>query len=339
MAGMPVLRLVVIAACLGAVVGCVEPYGGSNVQITFSIATPTAAAPGATPEENQPPANTHLVLFAADYQYQVDDNGDEVLDGDGEPIVEEAYVFRIKEFEIVPLIDTSSPCFIDLEDARFPGVHVTSFLDRLQQETGITDPFAADQDEGDVIDVLTAERRMELLPNLSTDLKTVTAHSSYSYPPMASGCGGDPSMIPPPQCFDDASNALRLELCQAAWAEAGTDFYEGSDKVFSLPLNGQFYGMVEGANPVNDAPVGGSGFFVDTNLVGMDSLWINWDYDDPADDPNGVDRSPTGYHFMRGSPEQYARGVINATLVNYNDSGIGADVAIFPDLANDDVHF
>jgi hypothetical protein len=339
MAGIPVLRLLMMTIALGAVAGCVEPFGGSNVQFDFHEPVPAAARPGVTPVANQPPANTHLVLYGTDFKYQLDADGVPVLNAGGDKIVEAAYVFKIKEFEIRPVIDPTSPCFIDLEDTRFPGVHVTRYAERLKVDTGISDPFADGQDPGDVIDVLTALRRMELLPAFVANLKTVTSYASFTYPAVGTACGGDPNLIPPPQCDSDADNAVRLRLCRAAWAQAGPNFYEGSDKVFSLPLNGQYFGMVEGTNPINGGPVGGASMYVDTNLAEMDAFLVNWDYNDPAADPNGANRSPTGYHLLAGEPKRFARGVINSEMLNRNDGRIAADLTIFPDLSSDDVHF
>lgn len=318
--------------------GCIEPYGGSNVQIDFHETVPTAARPGDTPTPNQPPADTHMVLWGTDFAYQVNADGVPVLDDAGNKTVERAFVYKVHEFELVPVIDPASPCFIDLEATRYPGLHVTRYAERLKADVGIDDPFEDGLDPGDVIDVLTAERRMDLLPSLASDLKAVTSYSPYKYPPIAADCG-DPNAIPPARCIADADNAVRLRLCRAAWTEAGPGFYEGSDRIFILPLSGVLFGLVEGSNPINGGPVGGSGVYVETNLASIDAYMINWEYDDPAADPAGAARSATGYHFMGGTPERYSRGVINASMINDNDGNISADLSIFADLGTDNVHF
>jgi hypothetical protein len=46
-----------------------------------------------------------------------------------------------------------------------------------------------------------------------------------------------------------------------------------------------------------------------------------------------------GHVYMTGLPVHDARGVTNVTLVNPTDPTIGAEMAIFPDLANDGTHF
>jgi hypothetical protein len=58
------------------------------------------------------------------------------------------------------VIDTGSPCFIEVEDARFPGLHVTMLADKLAEVTGIDDPRnpAPGDDPGDVSDGLDAQR-------------------------------------------------------------------------------------------------------------------------------------------------------------------------------------
>ena len=345
MVGRPSVRLFVLAASLGATTACIEPYGGSNVQIDFSTPTPAAARPGETPEANQPPAGTHMVLYATDYKYETDAEGGLVRDETtGAPHVLEATVFRIKEFELQPVINLDSPCFIDLEETRFPGLHVTQFARAVREQTGLVnvgDEFDPTKDQGDVQDVLTAERRMEVLPLLRSRLKAVTSYAPHTYPAVdpAGACinaGGDPSRIPPPSCIDAESNAVRLRLCEAEWAAAGPDFYEGSDKVFTIPLSGKFFGLVEGDNPINSGPVGGASMYVDYNLAGMDVFQINWEYNDPSADPMPQE---FGHHFLQGFPLRVTRGVINSRMVNLNDSQISASLAVFADLGDDDVHF
>ncbi len=340
---------ITLLASVGAV-ACVEAFDGSNVQIDLAQGVQTNTPPGETPAPDQPPVNTHFALYAVKNVYKLDASGMPTLDANGLPLIDHNYQFLVKEFVIRPVIDLASPCFIDLEDTRFPGIHVTQYAAAVRAATGITDPFAPNQNAGDVTDVLTADRRIELLPRIASSLKAVTSFANYRYPAIGTACAGaagaDPRLIPPTTCTDAASNAQRLALCRAAW-KANPDWYEGSDKVFTLPLNGQFYGMVAGTNPVNQGFVNGASFNVDPNLVDIDAYLMNWQYDDldhdgkpdfPATLPMDQ-RSDTGWVYMRGVPESVARGVITVPLRHLINPRLRGTLAIFPNLGHDDVHF
>jgi hypothetical protein len=332
----------------------VESFSGSNVQIDFSAGVLTPA--GDDYDGERAPANTFFTLYAIDHVYQLDDEGNPILDGDGDPLIERSYLFGVQRFEIRPVIDLDSPCFIEVENTPYPGLHVTQVATRLKQDIcdrlgmdptcfdlAITDPPPGATEE-EIIDVITAEIRMGNLGDLQTLVKAVTTFSNYEYP------GG----IPAPDLIDDSSNAERLERCQAAWADEAASreardeaFYEGSDKVFTLPLNGTLYGMVEGMNPVNGVGlVGGSSMFVDEVLTGADAYTLNWQFKDHDGDgepdyPADFDRdeSETGYTFMSGLPEARTRGTVNVRLVSPLSDSTYAEVAIFPDLASDDLNF
>ncbi|MEZ4401579.1 MAG: hypothetical protein R3B06_16255 [Kofleriaceae bacterium] len=350
---MRIARRVCVAASVvlvSAATACVEPFDGSNVQLDFAGGVQTNPRGSEVVADDQPPLNTHYVLYGVDLVYQLGPDGQPVLGTDGEPIVERTYQYEVKAFQIRPVIDTGSPCLIDLEGSRFPGIHVTQYAAAVRAATGITDPFAPGQDAGDVSDVLTADRRMSNLTLIQGMLKAVVSYADYRYPAPDAVCADDPAsnaqLVPPPTCIDAASNARRLTLCQAAW-KANPDFYEGSDKVFTLPLGGAFYGMVEGTNPTNGGFVGGASFFVDSNLRNLEAYLINWQYDDldhdgapdfPASLP-ADQRSVTGFPYMRGTPAGVARGVITVPLHHPRNGRIAATMAIFPDLGTDGVHF
>ena len=336
-----VLALVLAAA------GCVEAFDGSNVQIDFNSGVQTNTRPGDTPQPDQPPANTHYVLYGADLVYQRDANNRPVLDVAGQPVILRSFLFEVQRFEIRSAIDRTSPCFIDLERTRFPGIHVTQYAAAVRAATGITDPFLPGQDPDDVTDVLTADRRASNLPLIESALKAVTSYADFRYPAIGTQCaneaGVDRMLIPPATCADPESNALRLERCRLAWA-ANPEFYEGSDKVFTLPLNGRFFGMVEGMNPINNGFVGGSGFFVEPNLVDLEAYVLNWQYDDldhdgAPDVPIGSPTSPTGFPYMQGKPVQVTRGTFTVSLRHATNPRITATMAICPNLGSDDVHF
>ncbi len=349
--------LVMAVSCLP---GCfIEPNSGSNLEFDFAEAMQTAADRGTTPQPEQPPADTFFTLYATDFEYYDEDgNGRPDLDMNGEPLVRQAFVFEVQRFEVRKLIDRASPCFIDVEGSRFPGIHVTQVAAKIRVELGVTNPFDPLVPYNDAVDVLTADRRMELLPRLENELKAVAStdatvepgREDFLYPATApvgpTGCAEtNPGLtdLPHPTCFDDASNALRLRLCRQLWVIAGEDFYEGSDKVYTLPLNGNFYGMVEGMNPVNDGFVGGAGIYVDENLVGHDAYTVNWQYKDlngdgQPDAPAGME-SEIGQPYLFGRSEHITRGVVNATLRNLNSRTIRGELAVFPNLGDDDVHF
>ncbi|HVV88688.1 MAG TPA: hypothetical protein VHE35_36840 [Kofleriaceae bacterium] len=328
---------------------CVEPFDGSNIQIDFATAVQTATRPGQVQQQFQPPVGTHYELYAADPVYQLDDQGQPVLGTDGLPLIDRTYMFYVTRFYIRPVIDRSSPCFIELEDTSYPGLHVTQFEAKVKEVTGITDPFAPGLPSEQVTDVLDAIRRNENLERVESDLKAVTSYDPFHYPaaaPAGQCPPTDAAAIPDPACRDDASNAQRLKICHQLWRDH-PDLYEGSDKVFTLPLNGSYLGMVEGTNPINGGRVGGSSMLVDVNLVGHGSYSLNWQYDD-ADGDGTPDfpaeltadqRSAVGYEYMSGTPRVIARDVITVPLKNHYAPAIGADLAILPNLGHDDVHF
>lgn len=335
-----------LGLCLSSIPACIEPNSGSNVQFDFSEGVQTAADRGTTPQPEQPAADTFYTLYAVDYVFRdADGDGRHDLDENGEPLVDQAFVFDVQRFEIRKLIDRASPCFIDVEGAPFPGIHITMYGEKMREVKGVTNPFDPAVPRNDAIDVLTADRRMELLPRLETELRSVASMSNYQYPAAgpADDCG-TMTQIPHPSCMSDESNAVRLRLCKEQWELAGPDFYEGSDKVFTLPLNGSFFGIVEGRNPINDGEVGGAGVYVDEDLTGIDHFMINWQYKDlngdgAPDVPAGVTGQDLGFPYLAGPAERIARGVISATLRNQNSTQIRAELAVFPDLGDDDVNF
>lgn len=334
------VRLIRSVCALGLLSGaCVEPFAGSSVQLDFAPGTQTITSVGRAPQPLQPPADTYFALWATDA----------VAAADGSTV---DYVFEVQRFEIKPVIDQDSPCFIDLEGTRFPGLHVTQIANKVSEQTGVADPFnpPPGASDGDITDVLTARKRLSNLGDLQAVVKIVTSTSNFHYGASATECiednaAVDQSLFPPPRCTGDQSNALRLKLCKAAWA-ANPDFYEGSDKVFSLPLNGTYYGTVEGRNPINAGIVGGSAFFADEALAGMERYFITWQYKDlngdgTADFPDGTpDADKTyGHTYMAGTARRVARGVISVAMQNAVDPSIGAAMTIFPNLAEDGTHF
>jgi hypothetical protein len=331
-------RLVTLCA-LTAASACVKPYSGSDIQIDFSQATQTAATSTGAQMPNQPAPNTYYILWSSE----------QAKDPNGAPTA--TYLFHVVDFEIDPAINTASPCLIQMDTERFPGLHVTEFANKMSEQTGIVDPLnpPAGASQIDITDVLDAERRVGYLPFIAASVKTITDPSTGAYGPSETTCiednpGADQTKFPPAKCTGDQSNANRLKLCHEFWSAHPT-FFEGSDEVYTAPLNGNFRGMVEGTNPVNGGFLGGSEFVV-PDVLTQNAYFVAWQYKDedgdgqpdfPASTP-AADK-PNGHLYMIGTPGQAARGVFNVPMANPNDPSIAANMAIFADLADDGTHF
>lgn len=325
-----------IAIALLALAGCIDEFHGSNVQIDMSNKTPVQASAGMTPGTGQLPDNIHFTLYA----FEQDDAG-------GQPV---GRLFDIESFEIHRIVDLSSPCFIDVgEHVPFPGLHVKHYAEQVMMANGFTDytmppPGATEQQK---IDVGTAVQRQTNVEALSSDagLAVISSTSTGSYPALGADCN-DTAGIPPPDCTDAASNKRRLEMCEAAWGQ-DAGFFEGTDRVLTVPLNGTTHGFVDGTNPVNLAPVGGAQFFVDESLDNFSGYAIYWQYDDANGDgqpdyPASVpmaDRDQLGVQLLFGKPTAPTRGVMHVHMTNLINPAITAELAIFADLDQDDVHF
>jgi hypothetical protein len=342
---------------------CVDPFRGSSVQIDFNNVMPAVADRGTTPTAGQAPADTFLLLYAADYKFtDADGDGRADLDVNGQPLIDEAYLYEVQRFEVRKLIDMSSPCFIDLPGGAgiegqtvWSGLHVTQHALKTREVQGVTDPLDPSVPYDKAVIVLTADRRVELLPRLQNELKAVVSTDAtvepgigdFQYPataPAGACPPGGPNDIPHPTCTDDQSNAQRLRVCQDLWEQAGPNWYEGSDKVFTLPLNGKLYGFVEGMNPINQVGlIGGASFYVDENLVGHDAYLINYQWKDYNGD--GTPDAPAGMESDIGQPyffaraEHFSRGVTNGTFRHPTISNLQAGLAVFPDLGDDSVQF
>ena len=314
--------------------GCVDSFSGANVQLTLREGVQAPAEPGIDPTGGQPPAGTLLSLYSVDIG------------------AERSFAFHVFDFEIRPHIDLESPCFIDRSGDRFPGLHVTQIAAKLREVTGIVDPLAPPPgaSERDIGDVLDAGARVDLLPQIALSMRSVVSTSTATPPVIDDVCvedgGSDPALVPPPGCRGDESSARRLELCERFWA-ANPGYYEGSDKVFSVPLSGQYFGSVDGRNPKNGAPIGGVSIDVDSALDDFDALSINWRYKDldgdgepdvPDDAPDAA-RNPIGVVYLEGRPEPVARGVINVPLANRSFAAITGEAVVIPSLDEDKVSF
>lgn len=315
---------------------CVEPFRGSNVQIDFAPAVHTPARPGMPPAAHQPPANTYYSLYGVD----------EVLGDSG--AVSQVFLFELERFEVRPLVDVSSPCFLEPEGTPYPGLHASQFLSRTAADVGFADPLnpPPGADPQDVSRLLTAAARVDRIAALG-GYKVVTSTEEVAYPAVAQQCVDDdpsspPAAIPPPRCAGPLANARRLELCSQFW-RAHPDVFEGSDRTLTRPLAGTFFGAVTGVNPVTSAPTGGTSMFVD-EVVNFDAYAINWQYKNldgvgGPDVPPGGSASPVGTPYMTGRPQARTRGVVNVRLRHAMNPAIAAEMAVFSALGDDDVHF
>lgn len=298
-------------------VGCVDGFRGSNVQIDLSPGTPAQASPGQPPGMGELPSDIHFRLSAIEH----------LEDRDA--------LIEVQRFEIHKVVDLASPCFIDVgEQVRFPGIHVSEFLNAVLEDVGIPDPTdpPAEATEAQRIDAATAVQRMQNIARLggNTGVKVVTSASPSTYPAVDADCTG--SGLPPPACRDADSNARRLQICQAAWA-ADPDLFEGTDRVLTAPLSGTTFGFVDGLNPITPTPIGGAQWFVPVALADVDEYAITFHAD-------GADATDPGTLFLVGEPFDGPRGVRHVHMESPAFPGlVTAELAVFANLGEDEVHF
>lgn len=317
--------------------GCVDTFDGSIVQVDFGAFLPPQARPGATPAPGfQLPSNSHYRLYG---------------------IVDGTQLTELARFKVRPVVELGSPCFIDPEGTRFPGIHVTQFARRMAAETGITDianPPPGTSEEAQ-IDQATAIARVAgvlalgrpINPGSMPDpdpgaLKAVTSAESAPYPQVGAACVEDdatvsPDLIPPPNCIGDQSNANRLRLCNQFWA-ANPGFYEGSDRVLTQPLNGTYFGTVPGVVPSSGATVGGAQLLI----AGSVRQYSTFAFSAHTDDTE----APPLRQVLLGQPSSPARGVIRVQLGNFEATvpaalkpGFASQMVIFENVGEDNVHF
>ena len=294
-------------------VGCIEPFHGSNVQFDFSPAMPVQASAGAMPGVGEIPHDAHFTFYA--FTTGTDASGNAV-----------GRLFAVQRFEIHRIVDVTSPCFIDVgSHVPYPGLHVSQFATFIEAATGISDPAnpPPGATQAQKIEVATAIQREANVALLGGDggIKVVSSASTSSYPPVGADCL-DNAGIPPPTCTDPSSNMRRLAMCQAAW-KADKNYFEGTDRVLTQPLNGTTHGMVDGLDPINMAPVGGAQFFPDTDLGGVDGYALYWQTNDQPD---------PGTLLAYGMATMPTLGVIHVHMTSPSSPSLTADVAIFPNI-------
>ena len=218
--------------------------------------------------------------------------------------------------------------------------------------------------ENEQAEVFNTARRSNLIQAFAGRLLTVTSHHPTS--PItdvgvdtvcADDSSSDPGLIPPhldvtqlpnivPTCFDDESNSRRRELCES-YFEENPDYYVGSDRILTKPLNGIFHGTVYSLDPRNPQGVTrflGALITTASDIGNIDGMAITWQFDD--DDGDGdpdypdtfpdADKSPTGQPYLSGSPSSglQQRGVTTLTLTSqeFMDPFLNADVTIYDNL-------
>ncbi len=301
----------VTGLALGLATSCVENHNGSKLEILLHGGV---HIPGTEPPtDGQPPSDTHYELY--------------VVKGTG--------VFEIAEIDIRPVIKRSDPCFIEEAGTRFAGLHSTRIVDKTI-EAAKADGQVTDLEAGEIAD---AEARLGNMPALEAALKAMTVHEPGLTEARIAELTS-PANVPPADLMDDASNAARLAACQAIWRQH-PGYYVGTDKITTIPLNGTYIGMVEGTDPRNGSFLGGGQISTDVSFPDFDAMRLNWNFNDPAD-PRRASYPPSeiGWHYMAGRAVQRVRGVYNVSLVN-QDFGrrISGEVAVYTNLAEDDVHF
>lgn len=365
----------------GAVDGTGRPVFGARLGGVTGPAEPEILAQHADLAvfSSQPPANTHFQLNYV--RNSVDEDGNQV-----------AYTFKALDFELAPQVNLGDPCLMDIEPTSFPGIHSTAVQARTAEEYGFatptdpstigpSDPVWDSLTEDELARVFHEARRHNLVLGFSGRLLSVVSHHAGS-PAQDIGidtvCADDPSsdpgLIPPhldfaqfalgnivPVCFDDESNARRKELCESYFDAEDQDgnpingnYYVGSDRILTKPVNGTFFGSVYSLDPRN--PLGvtrfiGSILKVDEDIGDADSLVVAWQFDD-ADgdgDPDYPDtfpddqKSPTGVTYLSGQVsnglDQRGVATFNLRNISFSDPFLNGRATIYENLDEDEVNF
>lgn len=312
-------RLTGIGVAAVALVGCVDGFRGSNLQLDLTQAMQLQARAFAPPIANELPANTHYAIYAVQ-QGSAQDR-----------------LFELAQFEIHRAVDLSSPCFIDVgEHVPYPGLPVVAFAQRVAVDTGIVNPNnpPATATEEQKTLAASANRRAAYVATIlgvdGTPVRAVTSASAATYGPIGTTCPGTGNEFPASTCYDDASNQRRLALCQEAW-KANPDLFEGTDRILTAPLNGATRGFVDvPANGGAIPPIGGAQFFVPQALDHVDAFAIYLQTDNATD---------VGTQVLFGKPTGQTRGVLHVHMTNATNAALTAELAVFTDLGQDNVQF
>jgi len=216
---------------------------------------------------------------------------------------------------------------------RFPGLHVSQFAAQVAIDTGIPDfrnppPEATEEQK---IDAATAAQRMANIGALGggSGIKVVTSHSTANYPMVAADCD---QRRPPARDVRRARCESAPARCVPGGVDLGQHVVGGTDRILTSPLAGTTFGLVDGMNPINLAPVGGAQFFVDEDLTGMDAFAIYWQFDDTP--------GPGTLLALRNTARPVSDARRDACRAREPTAGaLSADLAIFADLGQDETNF
>lgn len=298
------------------------------MEIVFAAGT---HVPGDSPSgDGRPPSGTHYEMY----------------------VVKDGYSFHLRNFEIKPAVTRTDPCLMEDEASTYPytaipatGLHSTQWYNKLEQ-LYLADGVVTPDEAGALADAIV---RIDDMARWERFVKVVVA-TIYG-PPRA----GEPppdvrayeadlaalaEMVPAPELTDDESNAARWAICQEFFRKYPLH-YVGFDRLVTLPLNGVYFGVVEGRNVRNNSGIGGAFMDFDAALEEFDIFRVNWQFNH-LDDPRIAEWGPSaiGYHYMSGEPFRRTRGTINVSLRNRNNFvNISAEAAIFPALGRDEVNF
>jgi hypothetical protein len=306
---MPVCALALAATSTS----CVEAFTGSFIEIVMA---PSTHVPGQGNPEARPPEGTHYELW--------------VTSGGG--------ATRVFQFRIVNQVDLDFPCFVEDVEAKYPGLHSSSIFERVRDDE-LANPQGDNPNVNEglsqaQVDRITDAQQREIRANqVAGGVKALVGYDPNTLPADLAELEMRVAMEAPIDRIDDESNARRTEICEQFFDEHPR-FYVGFDSVFSLPLNGDWYGVVTGLDPRTGAPLGGAGFTVPYALEDFDQLQVRWNYDDPA-----MSVSTNGTFYVGGPPIHRTRRTINVSMTNESFSALGGDIAIFPSLGEDDVVF
>jgi hypothetical protein len=295
-----------LAAALST--ACVDNFDGSKIELLLNGGVDVPADP---PGSGRPPSDTHYEIW----------------------IARDQSVFHITDFDIHTAISRSDPCFIEEEGSRFPGLHSTQIANKLIAVATAGGRTPTDEEAGEIAQ---AKVRVGNMTLLESSLKVFTAHEAGLTEAQITALTAD---VPTPDRTDDASNAERLAKCKAVWHDH-PGYYVATDKVLAIPLNGTYYGLINGTDPRNGALVGGGSIDVGASFPVFDAMRIVWNWNDPNDArKDGFPPTSSGYYYMAGTPVMIVRGTINVSLVNQDFARIGGEASIYTNLGRDDVHF
>lgn len=297
-----------LAGVFALAAGCVDNVNVSKLEIFLRSGVHIAGAD----DPAAPPSDTHYEIY--------------VVKGD--------VTYPVAQIDILPVIRRADPCFIEMDEDRFPGLHSTKVVDKTIEDAMRGDPEVTPVEAGDIANAKVRVGNMQLLEE---SLKVMAVHEpGLTNQAIAALLAG----VPGPDDIGDAANAQRLAACKEIFRQH-PNYYVGTDKITTIPINGTYIGMVEAMDPRNGGFLGGGQISVDASFPDLDAVRVNWNFNDPNDPRRaGYPLSSIGWHYLSGRAVQRVRGVYNVSLVN-QDFGrrISGEISVYTDLSRDDVNF